>query len=96
MNPADAKPWFADKKLVPDELAVVVLGTCGDPKCKRITFPAICFEEKHPVVLSGCLHQLGEKEIVIKDASPFTVDLPDVVVVSFTIWADEWDTRTWH
>ena len=96
MNPADAKPWFADKKLVPDELAVVVLGTCGDPKCKRITFPAICFEEKHPVVLSGCLHQLGEKEIVIKDASPFMVDLPDVVVVSFTMWADEWDSRTWQ
>ena len=96
MNPVDAKPWFADKKLVPDELAVVVLGTCGDPKRKRITFPAICFEEKHPVVLSGCLHQLGEKEIVIKDASPFKVDLPDVVVVSFTIWADEWDSRTWQ
>ena len=96
MDPQAARPWFTDKKLVPDELAVVVLGTCGNPNCKRFTFPALCHEDHHPVVLSGCMHQLGEKEIVVKDATPFKVNLPDVVIVSFTMWVDEWDNRTWQ
>ena len=98
MDRDEAHQWIWNSSLMADELAVIVLGGCGDPRCPssaRHTFPAFNSAEE-PVILSGCLHQLGQKRVTIRDDDSEKVDLPTSTVVSVTLWSDEWTSSDWQ
>ncbi len=97
MDRDDAKQWIGRTNIVNDELAIVVLGGCGEQSaCQcRLTFPAFNTNDE-PVILSGCIHQFGSKEIGIPDDKNGHVDLPKSTVVSVTMWSDEWTPSDWQ
>ena len=78
---------------------ILILGCCGDSNrtaCTvRLTFPAFNSEDQ-PVILFGCLHQIGSKAITAKDEKSGHVDLPKSTVVSVTLWRDEWNPSDWQ
>ena len=84
MSPQEAIPWVqSDKTLSQDELAVLVLGQCPavDKKaCRRITTPAFDVHDK-PILLSTCLHNVGNKEVKISEQSKAA----DIVVSSTVV-----------
>ena len=98
MDREEAHHWIWNSTLMADELAIVVLGGCGDHRCPshaRHTFPAFNSTDE-PVILSGCLHQLGQKKVAIRDDDSEKVDIPVSTVVSVTLWSDEWTSVDWQ
>eukprot|EP00434_Breviolum_minutum_P003698 symbB.v1.2.003254.t1/scaffold157.1/size293134/1 len=99
MDLDEGAKWLGKSNLVSDELAIVILGCCGDSNrtaCTvQLTFPAFNSEDQ-PVILSGCLHQIGSKAITAKDEKSGHVDLPKSTVVSVTLWRDEWNPSDWQ
>ena len=82
----------------PDELALVVLGhNCPNPKeCnQQLSFPAKGRNCGSQLLLAGCLHNLGGKQVSVAQQHNVTVDLPDVVYCTFTVHADECDAANW-
>ena len=90
-------PWLAHSSaLSQDELAVVALGRCECPlhsDGKRIKFPAFC-PQGEPLVLAGCLHNLGYKKVTTTKVDT-NILTPDLAVVSFTICKDEIPLEKW-
>ena len=97
MDRDEAKQWTGNTNLVSDELAILILGGCGNhsPHCTRLTFPAFNVQDE-PVILTGCIHQFGSKDIGLPDDKQGHVDLPKSTVVSVTMWSDEWSATDWQ
>ena len=86
------------KDVQPDELALLVLGhECPDPKagCNSISFPARGRNCGSQLLLAGCLHNLGGKQITLRQQGNVNVTLPDVLCCTFTVYADECDSERW-
>eukprot|EP00435_Cladocopium_sp_Y103_P073917 s162_g45.t1 len=98
MSFAQATPWLAQTTdLSEDELAVVVLGTCEcsqSSKGQRVQIPAYSAEGE-PLVLSGCLHDLGKKHVKASRVET-NILTPDSAVVSFTVCRDEISDEKWQ
>ena len=66
MDVNHAEPWLAHKtNLSQDELALIVLGRRECPTHsvgRRVQIPAYCVVGE-PLVLAGCLHNLGRKKV---------------------------------
>lgn len=100
MNADEAEPWVNNPNhITAENLACVVLGhmcPCTDhSKCKRISFPAKD-QSGQPVVLAGCMHQLGDKCIEIPKDNMSTISVASSYVVGFTIYRDECDSKLWE
>eukprot|EP00435_Cladocopium_sp_Y103_P051465 s2317_g16.t1 len=98
MSFAQATPWLAQTtELSEDELAVVALGTCEcsqSSKGQRIQIPAYSAEGE-PLVLSGCLHDLGKKHVKTSKVET-NILTPDSAVVSCTVCRDEIPDEKWR
>ena len=98
LDSAQSVAWLAHRSnLSQDELAIVVLGRCDCPPHtdgKRIQIPAFCANGE-PLVLAGCLHNLGHKKVSTSrvDSNILT---PDSTVVSFTVCKDELNPEKWE
>ncbi|OLP96400.1 hypothetical protein AK812_SmicGene21382 [Symbiodinium microadriaticum] len=82
----------------PDELALLVLGhdcPCPADGCHNLSFPAVGRRCGSPLLLAGCLHNLGGKKVSPKKQQNVTVDLPDVVCCTFVVYADDCDPEQW-
>ena len=76
----------------PDELAVVVLGgPCPEPSsCDgQCSCPALNADAE-PVLLSCCVHQLGERKMARKCRHEVNVAVPDSICLAVTAFRDEW------
>ena len=83
----------------PDELCVVVLGhNCPDPsRCDgKLSFPATARSDGAPLLLAGCMHNLGGSKVVTRHQSDVAVDLPEVLCCSFETYSDEFDHDAWR
>ena len=99
MSPEEAIPWVqSDQTLSQDELAVLVLGQCPavDKKaCRRTTTPAFDVHDK-PILLSTCLHCVGNKQVKISERSKAAdIVVSSTVVCALTIFQDELEEGSW-
>ncbi len=99
IDPSEAEPWVnADKTVSKEPLACIVIGhtcPCQDPsKCTKITVP-VEDAQKHPSIIAGCLHQLGDRHIIVPDSDKVHIPLEKSVIMSFTIFRDECDRQLW-
>ena len=81
-----------------DELALVVLGLqCPEPdSCQEaLTFPAVN-QASEPVLLRGCLHQLGEQKISFRCTQDIRMELNDLVCCAFTVRREDWKEDEWQ
>ena len=99
MDADGAEPWVNSLDSVTSEsLACVVVGhhcPCKDrSKCKRISFPAKD-QGGQPIVVAGCMHQLGGKCIEIPKNNMTTIKVDGSNVMGFTIYRDECEMQLW-
>ena len=92
-----SQEWINATPIVPDELAIVVLGTShsfSHGGGKVISFPAF---DRHgqPMVLNGVIYQLGEKHVKVNDRNRTSIKGTDNVVVSFSMYSDEFAPQQW-
>lgn len=100
MSASTAAPWLRESTtLSKDELGILVLGP--DLPCvtklkhQAITIP--CRDPQQvPVILSGILVQLGEKDIVPAAKQTDVVPLNKSHVVSLTMWKEDWGIEQWN
>jgi len=97
MKYAEAKPWL-EKRLVlsQDELVLIVVGVCDhqEPdKCLKIQLPVSLNSE--PLIVQGCLHQLGARHVKVPDDVDNVIPQTDSQVVSFTAMKDEILPEIW-
>lgn len=92
-----ASEWIrSDRKISPDELGVLVVGQCpkGHGECRPVQLPA--FDAAGcPLVLSACLHQLGEKQVHISDKQTVSLKIDETQVIALTLYKNEVDGVTW-
>lgn len=93
-----AIPWLTKTlPIVQDELAILTLAgkdiPDGYPRRDETTFPAVD-DKRRPVVLRGCLWQLGGKKVkwVTHDDK---VQPAPTLVVACTVWRDEVTEERW-
>ena len=92
-----SQEWISDSTYVPDELAIIVLGTSHvfpDVSGTPITFPA-CDRQGQPLILNGVIYQLGEKHIKIESKNKTNIKGTDSIVISFSMYADEFSAQQW-
>ena len=80
-----------------DELALVVLGLVSPDQSScsgEITFPALNSAQE-PVLLKGCLRQLGEGKVFYKCAKDVQVTLNDLCCCAFTACKADWREEEW-
>ena len=98
MNWNDAKQWLNRAETISqDELAILVVGEChggGHGNCKRLSVPLYDGDE-NPMIVSGCLHNLGRKEIQISKGDDSGVSVGASSIVCFTAFQEEMDINTW-
>eukprot|EP00435_Cladocopium_sp_Y103_P010479 s2347_g2.t1 len=98
MSPSQALPWLTQTTEVSqDELAIVVLGRCecsSHSKGRRVQIPAFCGNHE-PLVLAGCLHDLGKKKVQTTRAAS-NIATTESAVVSFTVCRDELPPEKWE
>lgn len=94
-----ALPWLEKQcQVSQDELAIFILGGCQasqSGKCPLICVPAYN-EQNSPVVLSGCLHDLGAKKVKVEQPQGAEVIVPESVVCAVTVHKDEIDDSQWN
>eukprot|EP00435_Cladocopium_sp_Y103_P066489 s149_g28.t1 len=97
MTPAQAIPWLSQTSEVSqDELAIVVLGRCEcseHSKGRKVQIPAYCGNHE-PLVLAGCLHDLGKKKVQTNRVNS-NISTTESTVVSFTVCRDELPDEKW-
>ena len=84
--------------VVVEDLAVLVVGhRCPDPgRCSgQLAFPVTAKRNGASLLLAGCLHQVGTAPIKPHLASSATVDLPEVCICLFELYAKEFETDVW-
>eukprot|EP00438_Fugacium_kawagutii_P035289 Skav201140 [mRNA] locus=scaffold4217:208928:214363:- [translate_table: standard] len=95
---ATAAPWLENnQQLSADELAIFIFGGCPQTKdgcCKIVCVPAYN-ELNEPIVVSGCLHNVGAKPV--KMATPHGADvvIPESCICAVTTYRDEVEDSTW-
>ena len=92
-----AVEWIrSDRKISADELGVLVVGPCpkGHGECKPVQLPAFN-AAGHPLVISACLHQLGEKQVQISDKQSVSLKIDETQVVSVTVYKNEIEGIAW-
>ena len=98
MNWNDAKQWLNRAETISqDELAILVVGEChggGHGNCKRLSVP-MYDDAENPMIVAGCLHNLGRKEIQISKGDNSGVAVGASSIVCFTVFRDEIDANTW-
>ena len=80
-----------------DELGIAVVGHCcphADSCCGRQTLPALN-SGGEPVLISVCLHQLGQKKLEFRCKHAATISVASATCVAFTVFGDEWDEHAW-
>lgn len=95
---AYAEPWLRQTtKLSQDELALLILGGCNqgkDEACTTYSIPATTTDGS-PVILSVCMHQLGNKQVQLVRPKGAKVDMGVSTVCAVTVFKDEVDQQTW-
>ena len=99
LDPQDASAWINNPKPISQEsLACIVIGhecpaedTC---KCRKISVPAVDGKGQ-PLLVAGCMHQLGTKDIIIPQDDMVTMPTEQSVIMSFTAYKDECDRDLW-
>ena len=98
LSPKDATLWLQSHKSVStDELGVLVLGSCpiqGSCHCNPVNTPAIG-PHGAPVILSTCLHNLGDSKISWQTSAKADIQVTSTVVVAVTCFQDEVSQQTW-
>ncbi|CAE6968657.1 unnamed protein product [Symbiodinium sp. CCMP2456] len=82
----------------PDELGLLVLGhscPCPDDCNGQLCFPATSRANGSRLLLAGCLHNLGGKQVRTKNTGDIKVDLPEMCCCAFECYADEFEAETW-
>ena len=100
LDPQAARPWIHEQRTIcSDELAVVVLGhdcPCkSSANCKQICVPAVSVNEQSPLVITGCLHNLGQKHVAVKKVDHDQVQVDDTTVIAITMYRDELPESEW-
>eukprot|EP00438_Fugacium_kawagutii_P033239 Skav228423 [mRNA] locus=scaffold1325:267313:272607:+ [translate_table: standard] len=95
---AQAEPWLQHtSKISQDELGILIMGCCDNPDalgCTKHSIPANTVDGS-PVIIAGCLHQLGNKNVEVVNPKGAEVALEDSTVVAVTVYRDELDGQTW-
>ena len=82
----------------PDEMAIVILGhgcAPGTPGCQPLSFPASIGQPPAKVLVAGCLHNLGGKQVTCKHATQADVQVNDNVCCQFCVYKDEFEAAVW-
>ena len=82
-----------------DELGLLVLGhkcpnpdTCGG----LVSFPAVARSTGDQLLLAACLHNIGSSAVKTSLTTDGKVELPNVAICSFEVFAKELDTTAWQ
>eukprot|EP00438_Fugacium_kawagutii_P026953 Skav204991 [mRNA] locus=scaffold1180:845408:849451:- [translate_table: standard] len=93
----EAMAWVDSTTVLPDEIAVFIVGTVPDDKKHRvqsITAPATN-PQGHQVILKGSLLQLGEKKIQTPQKIDKAIHTKEVMICAVTLWVDEFTPSQW-
>ena len=93
---SDASCWY-DQTISADEQAMIVIGKCMCPnktKCFQLHLPAFMAHE--PIILDGCLHQLGKKSVKIADTAEPQIPITESAVIAITAFKDEFTHDQWQ
>ena len=63
--------------------------------CKQICIPAVSVNEQSPLVITGCLHNLGQKHVAVKKDDHDQVKVDDTTVIAITMYRDELPESEW-
>ena len=83
---------------VVDELAILIVGhDCPAPQScgGKLTFPACARRNHAPLLIAGCIHNVGPTAIVSKLEKEASVSLPDVRLFQFDMVARDFETEDW-
>eukprot|EP00435_Cladocopium_sp_Y103_P007880 s727_g2.t1 len=97
VDPSEAIPWLKQSvSLSQDELAMLILGKCPveSSECQRLEVPAIT-DQKKPVLLACCMHQLGKNEVIFKQPDDVSVSIEQSTIIALTAFRDEIEDETW-
>ena len=99
LDPQDASAWINESKPISQEpLACIVIGhECPAEDvshCCKITVPATD-SAGQPLLVAGCMHQLGNKDIMIPQDDMVTMPTEQSIIMSFTAYKDECDRELW-
>eukprot|EP00438_Fugacium_kawagutii_P009094 Skav206637 [mRNA] locus=scaffold166:34225:39525:- [translate_table: standard] len=99
MDPEEAYAWIKDAlKISPDELGLLVLGTCpvkGSQRCHHVHTPAVSQDGKN-VLISTCLHQMGEKSVAWETPQKGDVAVTNTTILAVTVFRDELSEEAWE
>ena len=99
MHWPEAKQWLNRAETISqDELAILVIGEChggGHGDCKRLSVPAYD-GEGNPMIVAGCLHNLGCKALRIGKDDNEKVPVGASSIIGFTAFRDEIDGGAWR
>ena len=93
---SDAIAWY-DQAISADEQAMIVIGGCTCPckeRCLKIHLPAFLANE--PIILDGCMHQLGRKQVKISESPAMKIPIAASAVVAITAFRDELSHEQWQ
>eukprot|EP00438_Fugacium_kawagutii_P030654 Skav221860 [mRNA] locus=scaffold1175:384264:387593:- [translate_table: standard] len=93
----DAERWYHSGPILPDELAMVIIGDMPEQvttKMTKITVPATNAQGQS-VLLRGFLHQLGEKLIQLPAETSKSVATKATTVCAITAWSDDFAPDQW-
>lgn len=96
---AQAEPWLMQQShITADEFAIGVVGHCQGSKqsaCQRLQMPGFD-SQKRPLILSICLHNIGQKKVSTKHAECSKIPVHDSSVLCFTVYRDECTPEDWE
>ncbi len=100
MDHQDAAAWINDSKPISSEpLACIVIGhSCPAEdvsQCRKITVPTVD-STGQPLLVAGCMHQLGSKPIIIPQDDMVNMTTEQSIIMSFTVYKDECDRDLWN
>lgn len=100
LDPQAALPWIQEQReICSDEMAIVVLGhecPCKpSANCKQICIPALSAHDQSPLIITGCLHNLGQKHVTFKKEDQDQVKVEETAVIAVTTYRDELPDGEW-
>ena len=97
MKYGDAKPWIdAQETISQDELAIAVVGHCGDDSgsCQKCQIPVTYHGS--PLILQACLHNLGAKHVSLQCDDHDEIPCHETHVIGFTAFKEEISPEDWQ
>lgn len=99
-DPEDAEPWVnGTVPLTQESLACIVIGhqcPCKIPsRCNKTTIP-VKDQNDEPIVVAGCLHQLGKTDIMTPKDLMTDIHIEKSTIIGFTAFRDECNPEMWH